>query len=54
MKILVDKMPKTPKECIFSEYYGLDNDKPVFSCKFKSSKKCDVTRCKFLKTLIVR
>lgn len=51
MKILVDKMPSDPRECMFSETVfvarngGYEDD---FNCKLNKNR-CNVSNCRYLK-----
>lgn len=47
MKIIVDKMPNEPKECIFSECTNQDN----YVCNLHQGRVCEPNRCNFLKPI---
>lgn len=47
MKIIVDKMPNEPKECIFSECTNQSN----YVCNLHQGRGCEPNRCNFLKTI---
>lgn len=47
MKIIVDKMPNEPKECIFSECTNQGN----YVCNLHQGRGCEPNRCNFLKTI---
>ena len=54
MKIIVDKMPKNPKECIFSECMDIQYSNYICKmhiCKLHQGKGCDPDKCNFLKPL---
>ena len=49
MKIIVDEMPKEPKECLFSEKtVGMDK---LYDCKFDNKLCCsdNLQKCPYLK-----
>ena len=49
MKIIVDEMPKQPKECIFSECTNRMCNSYV--CKLWRGRGCEPNRCDFLKPI---
>lgn len=50
LKILIDKMPDEPKECIFSECTNqLRGD---YVCNLYKGRGCEPNRCYFLKSIV--
>ena len=49
MKIIVDKMPDEPKECIFSEC--TNQLRGNYACNLYPGRVCDTNRCNSLKPI---
>lgn len=49
MKIIVDKMPDEPKECIFSEC--TNQLCGIYACNLYQGRGCEPNRCDFLKPI---
>ena len=50
MKIIVDKMPDEPKECIFSEC--TNQLRGIYACNLYQGRGCEHNRCDFLKSIV--
>lgn len=50
LKILVDKMPNEPKECIFSEC--TNQLRGNYACNLYQGRGCESNRCVFLKSIV--
>lgn len=46
MKIIVDEMPKEPRECIFSEHYSTG-----YICGLHQGRRCEISKCDKLKPI---
>lgn len=51
MKIIVDKMPNEPEECIFSEC--TNQLRGNYVCDLHQGRGCEPNKCDFLKPMIV-
>lgn len=48
MKVIVDKFPKEPKDCLFSE---CNRDYGNFVCRLWQGRGCEPSKCSFLKPI---
>lgn len=48
MRLVVDMMPKEPKNCLFSERSPISDN---YLCKFHGAKVCEIDKCKHLREI---